>query len=108
MILPARPKRLPASSIRSLMRSTSDNHLVQVFIGFGRQAHHHVKLNGQHAAIEYRAADVDDFVVGQVLVDDATQAIGSGFGRDGDLLIARFNQRVQQFVGNLIQTQGRN
>ena len=65
-----------------------NDHLLQVFVSFRRQANHHVELDGEHAAIEHRAADVDDLIVGQVLVNDATQAIGSGFRSDRDLLIA--------------------
>ena len=84
------------------------NHFFQIFISFGRQANHHVELDGQHAAIEYRAADIDDLVVRQILVDDAPQAIGSSLRSDSNLLIPRFNQRVKQLIRNLIETQRRN
>ena len=69
-----------------------DEHLVEVFLRFGRQADHHIKLDGQHSAVENGAADIDDLVVGQILVDHAAQTVGAGFGCDGDLLVASIRQ----------------
>src|SRR6185503_20542561 len=51
------------------------DHLVQIFISLSRQAHHQIEFYRQHAPIEDRAADIDYFVISQVLIDDATQSV---------------------------------
>ena len=88
MILPARPNFFPASSIRSLIRSTRTNISSRSSSRFGRQADHHIKLDGQHSAVENRTADIDDLVVCQILVNDTAKTVGAGLGCDGDLLVA--------------------
>ena len=69
-----------------------DEHLVEVFLRFGRQADHHIKLDGEHAAVENRAADIDDLVVRQILIDHAPQTVGARFRCDGDLLVPATRQ----------------
>ena len=88
MILPGTAKFLSGFEHPVLDPLDQHKHLVEVFVRFGRQADHHIELDGQHSAIENGAADIDDLVVGQILVDDAAQPVGAGFWRDGDLLIA--------------------
>ena len=87
MIFPARPNLLAGLEHSILDPFDEDEHLVEIFLRFGRQADHHIKLDGQHSAVENRTANIDDLVVCQIFVDDAAQAVGTGFGRDGDLLV---------------------
>ena len=86
-----------------MIRSTRTNISSRSSCGFRRQTDHHIELDGQHSAVENRAADVDDLVIGQIFVDDAAQAVGTGFRSDGDLLVARFDKGVEQFVGDLVE-----
>ena len=54
----------------------------------GRQADHHIEFDGQHSAVENRAANIDDLIIGQIFVYDAAKTVGASFGCDGDLLVA--------------------
>src|SRR5215204_5942114 len=83
------------------------DHRFEVFVGLSGQPRHHVELDGEHAAVEDRAADVYYLVVGQVLVDDAAQAVAAGLGRDRYLLVARRDERVQKLVLDLVEPQRR-
>src|SRR5919205_104825 len=83
------------------------DHRFEVFVRLGRQARHHVELDGEHAAVEDGAADVNYLVVRQVLVDDAPQAVAARLGRNRYLLVARLDERVEQLIFNLVEPQRR-
>ena len=46
-------------------------HFVQIFLRFSRQTDHHIKFDGQHSAIKNRAANINNFIICQIFINDA-------------------------------------
>src|ERR1044072_7198246 len=69
-----------AKSFSGLEHSVLDTfdkneHLVEVFLCFGRQTNHHGEFDGQHSAVENRSANIDDLVIGEIFIYYAPQSI---------------------------------
>ena len=78
-----------------------------ILIGLGRQAKHEVELNRIPAALERKAACVQQIFLGDVFVYSVAQALASGLGRKRQSAFARFLYAVHNVHGEVVSSQRR-
>ncbi len=79
----------------------------EVLVRFGGDSDHEVQLQVLHPRREDHLCRFEDSVVGQRLVDDTTQSIGAGLGRDGDRLFAALPQQTKNRRCDVVESQRR-
>ncbi len=92
-------------SFADLQRQIANRH--QVFVRLGWEADHVIELQVLDAAREDEFGAVQDLVVRHRLVDDAAQAVRTGFGRNRNGALTALAQQAYQRLGQVVQTERR-
>ena len=80
---------------------------LNVLHGLRGQAHHEVELDRGVARVECNGAGLFDLVPCDILVDDVAQALGAGFGGEGQAALAHLGGLFNEALGEVVHTQRR-
>ena len=102
---PTRPRerRVLHHQVAHRERLVADRH--QILVGFSREADHVIELQVLHAAREDQVGAIEDLVVGDGLVDHASQPIGAGFRGNRDRALAALAQDADDRLGQIVEAE---
>ena len=101
--LALRPIGQAVEEIHYLLRQLYDG--LDIFLGFGGQAHHKIELDRRIAAFKAHTAGIQHFLLGNIFIDSIPQALAPRLRGKGQTAFAHPLHQFQQMRSHAINTQ---